>query len=59
MLKTIHDEFGTWEATGQARLQYDAFQVAVAHGDIARASIFAQRAYQARMVCEGEDSSET
>ncbi|KAK6608606.1 set domain-containing protein 5 [Botrytis cinerea] len=41
------------------RLYYDAFQISIAHGDQARASIFAERAYKARVTCEGEDSSET
>ena len=42
-----------------ARLYHDVFQVSIAHGDQARASIFADKAYQARVVCEGEDSPET
>lgn len=39
-----------------ARLHYTAFQICIAHGDQARATIFAQRAYEARVLCEGEDS---
>jgi hypothetical protein len=38
------------------RAYYDAFQIAIAHGDQARAKVFAQRAYEARLCCEGEDS---
>ncbi|TGO48686.1 hypothetical protein BELL_1964g00010 [Botrytis elliptica] len=38
---------------------YDAFQISIAHGDQARASILAERAYKARVICEGEDSPET
>ncbi|PTB34877.1 hypothetical protein M441DRAFT_74731 [Trichoderma asperellum CBS 433.97] len=42
-----------------ARLYYDAFHIIIAHGDQARASMFAERAYKARVICEGEDSPET
>ena len=41
------------------RLYYDALQIVIANGDQARARVFAQRAYAARVVCEGEDSPET
>jgi len=41
------------------RLYYDAFQISIAHGDPARASVFADRAYKIRITCEGEDSPET
>ncbi|KAK5626107.1 hypothetical protein RRF57_001822 [Xylaria bambusicola] len=41
------------------RLYYDAFQISVAHGDQARASVFAERSYMSRVVCEGEDSPAT
>jgi len=42
-----------------ARVNYDAFQVRITHGDQARASVFARRSYQSRLVCEGEDNNET
>jgi hypothetical protein len=38
------------------RAYYDALQIAIAHGDQARAKVFAQRAYEARLCCEGDDS---
>jgi hypothetical protein len=38
------------------RAYYDAFQIAVTHGDLARASIFAERAASSRIVMEGKDS---
>jgi hypothetical protein len=41
------------------RAYYDAFQIAIAHGDQARARVFAQRAYEGRLCCEGDDSSLT
>jgi SET domain len=42
-----------------ARLYYDAFQISITHGDQARASVFAERGYRSRIICEGEDSPET
>ena len=41
------------------RAYYDAFQTVIAHGDQARAKVFAERSYAARLSCEGEDSPET
>jgi hypothetical protein len=39
-----------------ARTYYDAFQICIANGDIARASVFARRSVQERMICEGPDA---
>jgi len=50
------------EQISDARLPkayYDAFQTVIAHGDQARAKFFAERAYTARLCCEGEDSPGT
>lgn len=41
------------------RVYYDAFQITVAHSDQARAKVFAERAYKARIDCEGADSPAT
>jgi len=41
------------------RTYYDTFQTVIAHGDQARAKVFAERAYAARLCCEGEDSPTT
>jgi len=41
------------------RAYYDAFQTVIAHGNQARAKVFAERAYAARLGCEGEDSPGT
>lgn len=41
------------------RVYYNAFQTAIAHGDQARAKVFAEIAYAARLGCEGEDSPGT
>jgi hypothetical protein len=40
------------------RAYYDAFQIAIAHGDQARAKVFAERAFKLRLQCEGDDSPE-
>lgn len=40
------------------RLYYDAFQICAMHSDQARASVFAQRARELRLICEGEESVE-
>ncbi|KAK8110284.1 uncharacterized protein PG998_006741 [Apiospora kogelbergensis] len=42
-----------------SRVYCDAMQVAAAHGDQARARVFAERGYRARLECEGEDSPDT
>lgn len=57
MLQTLDEEYGRGLAGALvARLYTDAFQVCIAHGDQARALVFAERAYEARVMCEGEDS---
>lgn len=42
--------------TSEARAYYDGFQVAVTHGDLARAGELAKRSSTARAVAEGDDS---
>lgn len=59
LLQALDQEFGGCARASNARLYYDAFQISIAHGDQARASIFAERAQKARVICEGEDSPET
>ncbi|KAH7081257.1 hypothetical protein BKA63DRAFT_530376 [Paraphoma chrysanthemicola] len=41
------------------RAYYDALQITIAHGDQARAKVFAERAHGSRLVLEGGDSPET
>jgi hypothetical protein len=41
-----------------SNLYHDAFQCSIKNGDEARARIFAERAYAARVVVEGDDSPE-
>ncbi|KAH9886585.1 hypothetical protein F4778DRAFT_786686 [Xylariomycetidae sp. FL2044] len=57
--RLLEEEYQDGATIFLARLYYDAFQVSVAHGDQARAAVFAERAYKARVECEGEDSPTT
>lgn len=41
-----------------SRVYNDALQIVIAHGDQARAKVFAERAHEVRLVLEGEDSPE-
>jgi hypothetical protein len=41
-----------------SRAYYDALQISIAHGDQARAKVFAERAYRTRVLLEGDDSQE-
>lgn len=59
LLRLIEEEYDGSESLSIAHLYYDAFQISITHGDQARASIFAKRAYDSRVTCEGEDSPET
>ena len=59
LLQLLEDEYSGGAGASIARLYYDAFQISITHGDQARASVFAGRAYKSRVICEGEDSPET
>jgi hypothetical protein len=60
LLELLVKEYGiSSDISHEARCYYDAFQIAIAHGDQARAQVFAERAYRARVACEGEDSPTT
>lgn len=59
LLKLLEEEYGEAASIFVARACYDAFQISVAHSDRSRASAFAERAYKARIICEGEDSPAT
>jgi hypothetical protein len=59
LLRALEEEYKECIGVLGFRLCYDAFQVCIAHGDQARASVFAERAYNIRVVVEGEDSPET
>lgn len=56
MLNLIQQEYDSSLLPLEARVYYDAFQISAIHGDQARASTFARRAYDARVVGEGDDS---
>ncbi|CAF9915216.1 MAG: hypothetical protein GOMPHAMPRED_000661 [Gomphillus americanus] len=58
LLRTLEEEYNSYAGPLLARLYYDAFQICIAHGDQARARVFADRAYKARVICEGIDSPE-
>ncbi|OAL46819.1 hypothetical protein IQ07DRAFT_545876, partial [Pyrenochaeta sp. DS3sAY3a] len=59
LLQLLKEEFTGYAGVLNARAYYDAFQVCIAHGDQARAKACAERAYKARVMCEGENSPET
>jgi len=59
LLHVLEEEYGGAAVALFARLYYDAFQISITHGDQARAGVFAERGYRARVGCEGEDSPET
>ncbi|VUC32635.1 unnamed protein product [Clonostachys rosea] len=58
LLQTLNAEYGGYPGALMARLYYDAFQISIAHGDKARASVFAEKAYEVRLMCEGGDTPE-
>lgn len=57
LLKLLEEE-GIADAS-VARAYYDAFQIAIANGDQARARVFAQRAKELRAILQGDDSPST
>lgn len=48
LMQLLDVEFDGSAGALMPRLYYDAFQISIAHGDQARASVFAERAYKAR-----------
>ncbi|KAF5538177.1 SET domain-containing protein [Fusarium phyllophilum] len=59
LLHTLQEEYGVCVAPHNARLYHDAFQICIAHGAVGGPTTFAERSYQARVICEGEDSPGT
>ncbi|KAJ5100775.1 hypothetical protein N7456_007077 [Penicillium angulare] len=59
LLRVLEQEYDGHAGALIARLYYNASQICIAHMDQARASILAERAYQDRVICEGEDSPDT
>lgn len=58
MLSYVDEQVRLWgdHPIGLARAYPDAFQIAIANGDLARASIFAGRALQLCLIAMGDDS---
>jgi len=54
----LFDEEGIWDAS-IARAYKDAYDIATENGDESRARVFAERAYKARRLIEGDDSPAT
>ena len=53
LLELLLKEYGSSDTALVARCYYDAFQIVISHGDQARAQVFAERGYRARVACEG------
>ncbi|KAH7131663.1 hypothetical protein B0J13DRAFT_642489 [Dactylonectria estremocensis] len=58
-LRDLDDEYHGNANALAAKLYDTAVRISAAHGDLARVFVFAKRAYEARVVSEGEDSPET
>ncbi|KAG6173426.1 hypothetical protein E4U44_003935 [Claviceps purpurea] len=58
-LKLLDAEFPESATALHVRLYFQAFQICAVHGDEARASVFGKRAYEACLLCKGEDSPST
>ncbi|KAL2070227.1 hypothetical protein VTL71DRAFT_13253 [Oculimacula yallundae] len=59
LLQILNQEYEGSPGALLPRLYYDAFQISICHSDQARASVFAGRGFETRIICEGEDSPET
>ncbi|KAG6002088.1 hypothetical protein E4U43_001178, partial [Claviceps pusilla] len=59
LLQLLDAEYPGSATALHARAYHDAFQICIAHGDQARARIFAERSYEMNVLCGGEDSPET
>jgi hypothetical protein len=59
LLQVLKEEFGEDTSILVDRANYDAFQVAIVHGDVARGAVSAERAYQIILSYKGGDSSDT
>ncbi|KAG8667801.1 hypothetical protein FPOAC1_012640 [Fusarium poae] len=59
LLQVLKEEFANGTTPLLANAYNDAFLVVIRHGDVARGAIFAERAYQIRIICYGGDHPET
>jgi hypothetical protein len=62
-LRDCRELLGLYEEEGVKdlripRLYYDAFQICAIHFDKARAKLFAERSWEARVLCQGEESED-
>ncbi|TVY93099.1 SET domain-containing protein [Lachnellula willkommii] len=57
LLRVLEEEYKDGVGVLIARLYYDAFQISISHGDQARASVFAERGFRSRVICEGRGQS--
>ncbi len=55
---SLFDKEGIWDAN-ISRAYNDAYKIAIASGDVARAQVFAERAYHAKLVIERDNSPAT
>ncbi|KAK0391814.1 hypothetical protein NLU13_1313 [Sarocladium strictum] len=58
LLQILRAEYKGYPGTFAARVYWDAFQVTIAHGDLARARIFVERSYKEAVICEGDNTPE-
>jgi hypothetical protein len=58
LLMALDREYAGYAGILNSIVYYDAFQICIAYGDQARASVFAGRSYETRVLCEGDDSLE-
>ena len=56
LIQLLREECGKAVDSLMAETYFCAFQVAIAHGDQARAKTFIERAYNLRVICTGEDN---
>ncbi|KAI4665610.1 uncharacterized protein J4E78_003072 [Alternaria triticimaculans] len=59
MLELLNEEYKGGAKVLESDVYYDAVQLTISHGDEARASTFGKRAYEARLLCVGEDGTRT
>lgn len=58
LLQILRAEYAGYPGVFEARVYWDAFQITVANGDLARAKVFAERSWKAAVICEGEETPE-
>ena len=59
LLQHVQDEYQDSADIFMGKVYYDAFQIYIAHGDQARAKVFAERKHQLDIIHLGEDNPDT